>query len=248
MRRVLVGVLMLGAASAAQAADMPFDIPTLRGSDGPEIGPPTYYRWDGFYFGAQAGYNSASLNFFRAIADLQRNMTLEQREVPELSTSGNSFGAFVGYNMQWDDAVVGFELNYDNSNLRGAVTDTFHTFNGVTMTSTASLRLHDYVTARVRGGWSAGWIMPYIFGAVAVARLDVASAVTLDGPQFNGPRTVQDTRDNAFAYGYAAGLGVDMMLIGGLFVRAEWEYLKLIYDVGYEASVNTIRGGLGWKF
>jgi opacity protein-like surface antigen len=47
-------------------------------------------------------------------------------------------------------------------------------------------------------------------------------------------------------YGYAAGLGVDVNLVGGLFLRAEWEYLR--FTAAVDTSINTVRAGLGYKF
>jgi opacity protein-like surface antigen len=47
-------------------------------------------------------------------------------------------------------------------------------------------------------------------------------------------------------YGYSAGLGVDVMLIAGLFMRAEWEYVR--FSSSIDTQINTVRAGLGYKF
>jgi outer membrane immunogenic protein len=47
-------------------------------------------------------------------------------------------------------------------------------------------------------------------------------------------------------FGYSAGAGIDIMLVGGLFVRAEYEYRRVTSDV--ESNINTVRAGLGYKF
>lgn len=54
MRRFLLAAVMMGAASCAQAADMP-DLPILRGSyvDGLTT---SQVNWQGFYVGGQGGY------------------------------------------------------------------------------------------------------------------------------------------------------------------------------------------------
>jgi len=36
------------------------------------------------------------------------------------------------------------------------------------------------------------------------------------------------------------------MLAGGLFMRGEWEYLKFVGPI--DTSINTVRGGLGYRF
>ena len=45
---------------------------------------------------------------------------------------------------------------------------------------------------------------------------------------------------------YSGGLGVDINLIGGLFMRAEWEYARFTSSV--DTSINNVRAGLGYKF
>ena len=60
MRRFLLAAVMCGAASVAQAADMP-DLPFLRGSftDGLSS---ARVNWQGFYVGGQASYGSTTSN------------------------------------------------------------------------------------------------------------------------------------------------------------------------------------------
>jgi opacity protein-like surface antigen len=58
--------------------------------------------------------------------------------------------------------------------------------------------------------------------------------------------TATDAVHNHLIYGFTGGLGVDVNLIGGLFVRAEWEYLRFTTTV--DTNINTVRAGLGYKF
>jgi len=51
---------------------------------------------------------------------------------------------------------------------------------------------------------------------------------------------------NHLIYGYTAGLGIDVNLIGGLFLRAEWEYVR--FTAATDTNINTVRAGLGYKF
>ena len=43
-----------------------------------------------------------------------------------------------------------------------------------------------------------------------------------------------------------AGLGTEVKLVGDLFLRAEWEYVRFTSQV--DTSINTVRAGLGYKF
>ena len=51
-----------------------------------------------------------------------------------------------------------------------------------------------------------------------------------------------------FAYGLAAGLGVDFALLQNVFVRAEWEYVGFSPIDGTHVAINTARVGAGIKF
>src|SRR5450830_694010 len=51
----------------------------------------------------------------------------------------------------------------------------------VTETSSASVAIHDIVTARARAGWTYDRFMPYGFAGLAVGRADVARFATLAG-------------------------------------------------------------------
>jgi opacity protein-like surface antigen len=58
--------------------------------------------------------------------------------------------------------------------------------------------------------------------------------------------TQTDAMNSHFIYGYSAGLGVDVMLMSCLFLRAEWEYVRFTSSI--DTDVNTVRVGLGYKF
>jgi opacity protein-like surface antigen len=105
MRRFLLAAVMFGAASGAQAADMP---DFLRGSIPPTLSTASR-NWDGWYAGGQAGYESSSMDFSRSVVSLTnfifRNSVLQQPTsqwslLSKNHVQGSSFGAFVGRNYQ----------------------------------------------------------------------------------------------------------------------------------------------------
>ena len=69
MRRILLAAIMFGAASGAQAADLPF----LRGSftDGLTTRPAD---WQGYYVGGQVGYGTSNMNFSSSTEHDRRDM------------------------------------------------------------------------------------------------------------------------------------------------------------------------------
>ena len=104
MRRFLLVAVMCGAASVAQAADMP-DLPFLRGSftDGLSS---ARVNWDGFYVGGQASYGVADIE---VVAHCQTATCLRLFSEPPgvdirnghcwLSPTANAgYGGFIGYN------------------------------------------------------------------------------------------------------------------------------------------------------
>ena len=53
---------------------------------------------------------------------------------------------------------------------------------------------------------------------------------------------------SAFAYGYAAGFGVDICVWNNLFVRGEYEYMQFGAFKDVNMHVHTARVGAGLKF
>ena len=303
MRRFLLAAMMCGVAAGAQAADLS-DLPILRGAvtDGMTH---SARNWDGWYAGGQVGYSSADMDFSHSVKTLTnfmlRNSVL-QDPVSQWSllsknhAQATGFGGFVCRNWQWDQVVLGVEANYNymnslassstNSMSLGIVNPTgenppaghTHTYD-TTLTGSASLQIKDVVTFRGRAGWAAGDFLPYMFGGLAVGRVDTARSATVSYTKwddydqtnqttviFNGvPVTTTTTthitsqigagsvsnaehRTNSFVAGWTAGLGTEYNIWGGLFMRAEWEYVRFMSVKDTSFSTNNVRAGLGYKF
>ena len=267
LRSLMCGLAFVAMVQGAQAADLGETF--LRGST--IIGVPGEARWDGIYFGGQVGANYAGADFSHATRSLV-NFMLRQSEftsianvqdwnvLGKMDTSGSSWGAFIGYNMQMDGAILGVELNYNRTNLAMSSTGSIGRQpaglpDSVFIDGTASTRITDYGTARVRGGWAAGSFMPYGFVGLAVARADVSrsATVSLFNPAFSATSfyftdTRTETKSGDFAYGYAAGLGLDLCLWNNLFVRGEYEYVGFGVFNDIKMHIHTVRAAAGLKF
>jgi outer membrane immunogenic protein len=273
MRRFVLAAMMFGAVSGAQAADMP-DFPALRGGFTGVSAPPV--NWRGFYIGGQAGYGSSDESFSGSnanmLAALLDHNVIEEMQVSQWnlglgkqSARSTAYGGFAGYNWQWDDVVVGVEASYLHGSLGGtsratkgltsgtALSDTL--FHQVSVDSSASISISDMATFRGRAAYAWECFLPYAFAGFALGNADIARTVvvhdavgtTLAGPFFPlATLTATDALHNHLIYGYSAGLGVDVNLVGGLFMRAEWEYVRFTSAV--DTSINTVRAGLGYKF
>jgi opacity protein-like surface antigen len=276
MRRLILAVAMAGAVQAAQAADMP-DFPPLRGGLSEGLSR-TVTIWQGYYVGGQAGYGSTDMNFANAhsgiTARILANTAIESGmgvsqwplALGKTSQRNSAFGAFAGYNAQWEDVVLGVEASYMHGSFAGSSSATMSRVSGsalgdgnyhaVSATSSSSMDITDMGTLRVRAGYAYENFLPYMFGGVALGNANIVRSVTVFDQWGTTPAlaraatpavvTGSEAQHNHLLYGYSAGVGVDMMLWGGLFARAEYEYVRFTGAV--DTSVNTVRGGLGYKF
>ncbi|MBI3435153.1 MAG: porin family protein, partial [Proteobacteria bacterium] len=274
-RRVVLGLVLVGVSSLAHAGDL--DEGYLRGSQPYEPGSPTYQRWSGVYVGGHAGMGYGATDFRSGvsslIANILRNTTLENEAqvsrwatLGRASASGPSYGGFVGYNAQWENAVIGVELNYSHMGLSMTSSDTlarsYQTSDGyfynINLNGTASVRLTDLGTLRVRGGWVFDSIMPYGFAGLAVARADVRRSATVAltatdlvapfGPNLALNQTQSETATGVFAYGWALGTGVEWAVMQNIFLRAEYEYVRFAAFKDTRVQISTGRVGAGVKF
>lgn len=254
MRRFLLTAAVCGAVSAAHAADMP-DLPILRGSytDGLFASRP---NWQGFYVGGQASYGSVDSKLRGDNSDMQAtfippaNVFYNWQPLGTPHGVGNGFGAFAGYNSQWDDVVVGLEANYIHDGFQARTHSTGQVFqaNNVTLVSVtdsdAVVKLSDFGSLRIRGGYVLGCFLPYAFVGTGFGSQVIDRTVSA-WPAPIRPAWTSDSHSR-LVFGYSAGAGIDVMLVGGLFARAEYEYRRVTANV--ESNLNTVRLGLGYKF
>src|SRR4029077_9740226 len=132
-------------------------------------------RWDGVYVGLHAGMSVPGIDFTNdtryLAAALGGTPVTSATSTPlgnQDSTSPH-FGGFIGYNTQWDGAVIGVEGTYNWINkaltATDAITGNYVPGNPLLAYSFAgsdTARIIDYGTLRVRGGWAANsFFMPY---------------------------------------------------------------------------------------
>jgi len=255
MRRFLLAAMVFGAVSSAHAADLPF----LRGgfTDGYSRAPVV---WQGFYVGGQGSWGSQK-SAVPGVADMQATFINQQPPgvspysflLPPLHTVNSlhgGYGGFFGYNAQFEDVVFGVEGNYIHDDFSG--TTTAPGVVGATATTVASvtnssvtLRLPDFGSLRARGGYMMGCFLPYVFVGLGLGEQTIDRAVSASPPPLGGAGWWADSKSKLI-YGYTVGAGFDVMLTGGLFARAEYEYRRITST--FESNVNTVHVGLGYKF
>ncbi|HEY0236156.1 MAG TPA: outer membrane beta-barrel protein [Afipia sp.] len=272
---MLLVVVLAGSARVAQAADMPdFSNMPLRGpiSSGPVNwqgyyvgGQAGYGSGDMNFSGSNQGLIAKALGPNNILQDVVSSVAEANGKV---SVRQTTFGGFVGYNGQWDDVVLGFEANYMHGKFSAASTAapvplTYVTpfsdgrYHTVGLVSSQSVSITDMGTLRARAGYVVGNFLPYVFGGLSLGRADISSNVTITdrsaanfADSSTAPRTTYaatDSTSGKMLYGYSAGLGTEVMLAGNLFGRVEWEYLRFV-NAGADVNINTVRGGIGYKF
>ena len=274
MRRLLLAAMMCGVAAGAQAADLS-DLPILRGAFTEGLTTRSV-NWEGVYLGGQAAYGTSNMNFTGSTQSVAARLMsgLEMEAVQQISswpimgkvsTHGDGFGGFLGYNSQWSDVVIGVELNYAHGKFGGSQTDSMSRFftlpsgytDSVTYEGTANMAISDMGTLRARAGYSYGSFLPYAFAGVALGQANIIRTARVYGTQVNAAAapgfqnvpfdiSATEAQYNKLLYGYSFGVGTDVMLLSGLFMRAEWEYVRFASSI--DTSINTVRVGLGYKF
>jgi outer membrane immunogenic protein len=272
MRRFLLAMAMCGMTAGAQAADLS-DLPILRGgfTDGLTS---SRVNWSGVYVGGQVERGAADMDYTHSVKDLLTKLANNSALITTFNitdwtflnngghASNTAYGAFAGYNFQWTEALIGIELNYSHGVFASSVsgsqvrssTDSNQVTTNVIASANASMRVTDFGSLRVRGGYAVGSFLPYGFVGVGMGQADINRSVRLDvrydapgvPSTFATPVIVSDNANSHFVTGFAAGLGFDWMLCAGLFMRAEWEYVRFTSTV--DTTVNTARLGLGYKF
>ena len=291
---------VLAATTGAKAADM-----ALRGSlPAYEASGP---NWGGFYIGGFGGFASTNLNAESAgkkyvdrvlqgvafVDGTAQNTAIGNvTRLDGIHRSSTSFGAFLGYQAQFEDAVVGFEIDYTRVNAGGTSSAAYgsslyfsgshpgiifvpdpttgapvqttvtHTFRDVvTPATTVSAQLSDYWSARVRGGWAFGRLMPYLTAGVVLARGSASMSYgstcsrVYDMPTPLVPQscvgarsTTAVSQSNKLAYGFTAGLGIEAMITDNIFARAEYQYVTIPSLAGVPVSLQTVRAGVGIRY
>jgi outer membrane immunogenic protein len=281
----MIRTLLLSTALTVVAAGAAFaaDLPNTKEAPAYAPPPPPEFTWTGFYVGINGGYGGNKINY-----DDNDPGHLNPGEAPggplhgvhndttQLTSSGFLAGGTVGMNYQFPSSnfVVGFEGDFDWSNIRGQWSE--GSSSGTSSYSEGyGSRLNWLATARARLGYAVltpiGNILPYVtgggaFGNVTDYRYSWGSAGEgCDGTTLTGCTNASHT----FA-GWTAGGGLEYAITQNLTLKAEYLYVDLgthsiLSDGKYSPAdprfnsdpgqqltehftANIVRVGLNWKF
>ena len=249
LKKILLGVALLGAAStAALAADLP-----SRRAPPVYIAPPVpVFTWTGAYIGGNAGYAFDAKSTFNTTAGAGRTFL-------QSKASGFTGGGQIGYNMQLGNTPFlggfgGFGGPAGGGLVIGVEADAAYTdlkTNSVFGGAPYNARTQFVGTARGRVGYAFGDLL--VFGTGGFAYGGVKDSVGVASA-------------DKIATGYAYGGGVEYAIPTASFVNffhssavtLKAEYLH--YDLGTESlnsgrigsrvknDGNIVRGGINYKF
>ena len=241
---VASAVLLCAAASPARAADLdvlrgpePSTVPPLT------IGPATFTRWSGVYAGGTFSYGGNTVDFSQATQPLLafslRSLALEVQDSPSSipvlgrdSVNGIGYGGFVGYNIQFQDVVVGIEGTYTHTHLNTVAPDSplagtstspgrlFAVGNdtdSVNLFGTGNFSLTDYGTLRVRTGVVLGNLMPYGFigFAAGVANYNVTTLAVVGQSSETPPFPCTDNGSTCQTFFFSNSAGQNPAVVYG---------------------------------
>lgn len=184
----------LGVVAPVQAADLDYGV--LRGPDYEPVSP--VIDWNGVYVGGHGGYTSAALGFKNVFQPIVAKALIATTAETDLGASslltpssqrvdGTSFGAYAGYNYQFEDTVVGVEADYTRFEKLGSTFDALGRsklnsagfYETVDLAGLASTKIQEFGTIRARAGYVMGNFLPFITGGVAIGRAQVTDQVAI---------------------------------------------------------------------
>jgi outer membrane immunogenic protein len=218
--------------------------------------PTSPYNWTGFYFGVNAGANWARSNTTTSASSTAApgfaDTYFGAADVPiingigtgSMSGSGFSGGAQVGYNWQFNSAVVGLEADVGAFHGKASRTTTGSVLGfGGTPTITSSVDANWLFTTRGRLGWAFGNLLPYVTGGVAVTHMSATNSYSDVGNGFGIPATGTWSASKTKA-GSVIGGGFEWAIAQHWSARAE--YLHVHFSAIDASGVVGTTGGIGY--
>lgn len=213
---ILSGALLIATVSAAGAQDF-----------NPLSASTSAYDWSGLYLGTQMGWGWATQH-------LEDNVALNG----DLDLNGGFFGPVIGYQKQFNNWVVGAEVEANWSDIDGQ--DTLsgaagRTFGGVEIFGSAGVKLGF--------GWNR--VLLYATGGVSGAERDSLLR--------NGPLS---SDDHAASLGWMAGAGVDYAVTPNIIIGLQYRHydfgeadleMGFLPDRTDETDLDTVAGHVVFK-
>jgi outer membrane immunogenic protein len=213
---LLAAVAVFGFASISSAADLPVKAPIS--TKAPMA--PQAYSWTGFYAGLNAGgvwgRSDAVLSVDPAVFGAPA--VFNAAGTGRVSPSGFIGGGQVGYNLQFNNFVVGLETDIDYTNLNGSRVGPTP---GITNQVVQNFKSEWLATVRGRAGYAFDRLLVYGTGGLAIANVSVSETFGVI------PGFISSSSSNQTKTGWTAGGGVEWAFASSWSMKAEYLYVDL---------------------
>jgi outer membrane immunogenic protein len=217
--------MIVAGAGAAGAADLAVKAPVYKA-------PPVILSdWSGFYIGINGGYGWGDTKF-----DANSDFV-------DTKPKGGLFGGHAGYNWQYGKVVTGLEIDFDGASIKS--TDIIAVQRDCEICTVISQRVKfdELATARARLGYA---VLPDLLAYGTAGLAWGHSTLTLTATRGN---VSESEEANVNDFGWAAGAGLEYHLGHGVIVRGEYLHYDFAKNiVGAATTIDTVRGGLSYKF
>jgi outer membrane immunogenic protein len=186
------------------------------------------YDWSGFYVGHQFGWGWADQH-------VEDNTGLDG----EVGLNGAFFGPIAGFQKQWNNFVLGVEVEANWSDIDGQ-----DTLPGATGRTFGNIEI--FGSAGVKAGYA--WNRLMLFGTAGLSGAETGSE------ERNGPAA---SEDHDASFGWMAGAGIDYALTESVILGVLYRHYDLgdpQYDMGFipnragDLDLDTVTGHLIVKF
>ena len=243
-------VLIVLATGPAMSVDLP-----LRPLYKAPPPPPAVFNWSGFYVGGHVGYGWGDAD----IAEFAFYQKHKKVLLPARSIDADGFlgGVQGGWNYQFGPFVLGAELDFSWSDVKGDVTSAIVASNGSGSTSLSSNATW-ISTAAARFGYAWDGFLVYGKIGAAWAQFDYDNniAFTIDRNTTVGNTSASEVRS-----GWIVGTGLEWAFSGNWSAKAEYNYMDfgsrtvdfasfggVPVSLDIDQRISVIKAGVNYRF
>jgi len=232
--------LIIGAACAAISSASAFaaDLPAQTYKSAPVVA--QVYNWTGMYVGANGGYGWGTqdpLILFSNAFDRS-----------SFNINGGMIGGTVGAQIQQGYVVLGLEGDLDWANIKGSgISNPSILGIGKGITLNIATNTSAIMTARLRTGVAMNNLLLYVTGGVAFDKSS-ANGTSIAGFACGTAGVFTNCSASSWRPGLAAGLGVEYGFAQNWSAKLEYLYIATVGSGVSTDHIDTIRGGINYRF
>jgi outer membrane immunogenic protein len=237
MKKFIIGAAFAAISSASAFAA---DLPTQTYKSAPVVA--QVYNWTGLYVGVNGGYGWGT----------QDPLTLfsNRFDRTNFNINGGMVGGTIGAQIQQGYIVLGIEGDLDWANIKGNAIST-PTIGGGPLQFPITLNIATNTsavgTARIRAGVAMNNWLFYATGGAAFVK-NSATGTSIAGVACGTLGVFPNCSGSSWRPGLAAGLGAEWGFAQNWSAKFEYLYIEALGSGVSTDHINTIRGGINYRF